>query len=712
MGSRIRVILTAISVCLIMMAGNLYAQQIQPTSSTATVQPADKLSFRLAALAQSPELNSMTAEARGLALSLPPSGPGSLMRDAKGRVLVYIRMDDISGDQIQALQDGGAQIVHVSDRYKVTTALVDPAYISSIASLTTVLSIQEVLSPQTSSTCPNGTAVSEGDIQLNAALARSNYGIDGTGVQVGVMSDSYDKKTSPVTRASDDVTSGDLPGITNTCGYTTAVNVVQEYSGSGTDEGRGMMQIVHDVAPGSTKSFATAFSGLFAFAANIGSLRTAGADIIVDDVTYFNEPLFQEGPVNVAISNVVNAGALYFTSAGNANLILGGNNISSYEAPSYRPTTCPAPLTGVGLDCHNFDPGGGVNATSSITLPTSCSVRINFQWNEPWYGVATDFDIYLINASDTTVASSINRNVTTQWPYELLSYTNSGASGNFRIVINRHSGTGTPRLKYVFMQNGNTCITNVQYNTSNGGDIVGPSLVGHSATHDGFSVAAVPFNDSNNPEYYTSHGPATHYYGPVIGTTPASAITPDVLPQPDFAATDGGCTTFFGGYSLGCYRFYGTSAAAPHAAAVTTLLKQRANQLSMPLTPMVTKYLLQATARTVSGGDLNSVGEGLIDANAAVARLSNLNHVIRVQGRTIVGDYTAIQTAYANSASSGDVIEMIATAFNETLLFNASRDVTLRGGYTSGYPSQSGNTTVHALTISNGKVTVDSITLQ
>jgi hypothetical protein len=702
--------------CLVILAGNAFTQDSpQQSELYAPVQkPDSKLSFRLEALSQTPALNNVSAETQGAVLSLAPSGPGSLVRDDQGRILVEILMADISSEQIQSLQDAGILILHVSDRYNTITALVDPVYLPSVVSITAVQSIMEVLSPQNNSTCPVGIAVSEGDTQLYASTARSNYSIDGTGVQVGVMSDSYNKYSSAVTSSDTDVTNGDLPGVTNTCGYTTAVNVLQEYASSGSDEGRGMMQIVHDLAPGTTKSFATAFTSLTSFADNIRNLRTAGADIIVDDVTYFSEPFFQEGPVNVAISDVVNDGALYFTSAGNANLISGGNNISSYEAPSYRSTTCPAAMSLTG-DCHNFEPSGGASATSRITLPNGCRVRINLQWSEPWYGIATDIDIYLINSSDSTVASSRYNNITSNMPYEFLSYTNStGTTQDFRIVINRYSGTGTPRLKYVFMQNGSSCMTSVQYNTSSGGDVVGPSLVGHSATKDGFSVAAVPYNNSNTPENFSSRGPATHYYGPVIGTTPASAITADVLQQPDFAATDGGCTSFFGSYSSStCYRFYGTSAAAPHAAAVTALLKQRANQLSMPLTRMVTKYVLQATARTVSGGNLYSVGSGLIDANAAVAKISAIGSVIRVQGSTIVGDYTAIQTAYNNSSSSGDIIEMLATTFTETLTFNASKDVTLRGGYLTGYPSQNGNTTLYGtLTVSNGKVIVDGLALR
>ena len=66
-----------------------------------------------------------------------------------------------------------------------------------------------------------------------------------------------------------------------------------------------MAQIVHDLAPGAKISFATAFVGEVAFAENIRGLAAAGASVIVDDVGYFEEPFFQDGPVAAAINEVV-----------------------------------------------------------------------------------------------------------------------------------------------------------------------------------------------------------------------------------------------------------------------------------------------------------------------------------------------------------------------------------------------------------------------
>src|SRR5262249_39489410 len=90
-----------------------------------------------------------------------------------------------------------------------------------------------------------GLVTSQGDQAMRADIARTTLGLSGTGVTVGVLSDSFNCKGG----AAGDVASGDL----------SPVNVVQDDPGctSGTDEGRAMLQIVHDVAPGASLAFAT-----------------------------------------------------------------------------------------------------------------------------------------------------------------------------------------------------------------------------------------------------------------------------------------------------------------------------------------------------------------------------------------------------------------------------------------------------------------------
>ena len=142
-----------------------------------------------------------------------------------------------------------------------------------------------------------------------------NAGFNGTGIRIGVLSDSY----NIIGCARTDVAKGDLPGPGNPFGNTTAVTVVQDLGGGGTDVGRAMLYFIHDLAPGAQLFFATGVISQAAFAANIITLReTYNCQIIVDDITYYSEGVFQDDIIAQAVNTVTDAGALYFSSAGNS----------------------------------------------------------------------------------------------------------------------------------------------------------------------------------------------------------------------------------------------------------------------------------------------------------------------------------------------------------------------------------------------------------
>ena len=136
-------------------------------------------------------------------------------------------------------------------------------------------------------------------------------------MKVGVLSDGVDSLAARQA-------SGDLPPACPQAGA--CVQVVSARAGDG-DEGTAMLEIVHDLAPGAKLYFATAVDGDASFAANILALKnTYGCDIIVDDITYFDEGAFQDGVIAQAVNTVTAAGALFFSSAGNSGRLNAGTS--------------------------------------------------------------------------------------------------------------------------------------------------------------------------------------------------------------------------------------------------------------------------------------------------------------------------------------------------------------------------------------------------
>src|SRR5262249_20191488 len=105
-----------------------------------------------------------------------------------------------------------------------------------------------------------GTVTTQADVAQHADTARSAFSVDGTGIKVGVISDSFNRTAPGGDDMAQDIRTGDLPVDTT---------ILQDYTGSGpTDEGRGMAQLVHDLAPGSPIEFATGEGGQANFANN------------------------------------------------------------------------------------------------------------------------------------------------------------------------------------------------------------------------------------------------------------------------------------------------------------------------------------------------------------------------------------------------------------------------------------------------------------
>src|SRR6202453_70015 len=306
-----------------------------------------------------------------------------------------------------------------------------------------------------------GAVTSQGDYVQHSAALRSSNSLTGAGVTVGVLSDSFDgyavyaannvpasgaagyASNGFLATAATDVSTGDLPSTVNVLEEAEAGNGgCMNYGAPSqlpfTDEGRAMLQIVHDVAPGASLAFYTGENSEADFANGIGTLAAAvsaggaSAKVIADDIGYFDEPFFQDGIVAQAIDAVEANGVAYFSAAGNDGTLAYDNT-----APSFPTLSTTAPNSGEHL--LNFDPSG---ATTTTSLPVTIAslvpgefVAIVVEWDQPYVtgapnsgGATSQIDVCLIGSGPDQIMDNDGNTATCSGP-------NAVGSDSYQVMI-------------------------------------------------------------------------------------------------------------------------------------------------------------------------------------------------------------------------------------------------------------------------------------
>lgn len=461
-----------------------------------------------------------------------------------------------------------------------------------------------------------GSVTSQADPVMNADAARINFGVNGSGIKIGVISDSY----NVLGGESSGISSGDLPGVGNFNGFQNPVTVLKDDT-SGIDEGRAMIELIHDLAPGAEIIFHSAFNNPGAsgtapsttIANAIDALRIAGADIIVDDVAILSAAKYQDGAAAQAVDRASAAGIPYFSSAGN-------NSDNAYE--STHVSSLPATDFN---DLHNFDSGGGFDQILDLgTLAPGEDFRATLWWEDAYSSLGgaatTDLSLVFVVSNE---AENINALVESNQDqlagadaFEFGGITNPfDFPLDVGIAVDRVAGDEAKLLSIEVF--GRPIIDDNDTNS--------PTIHGHNSAKGGVAVAAQFYAEPglDEVEAFSAAGPTLILFG--ADGTPLSS--PEFRATPQLTGIDGTDTTFFipgvdpEGNSFP--NFFGTSAAAPHVAAVAALVLEQADLLGIDLSPTELYDLLYASTVDIeTPGFDNLSGFGRLDASLALSQVS------------------------------------------------------------------------------------------
>ncbi|MCJ7465365.1 MAG: S8 family peptidase [Maribacter sp.] len=416
----------------------------------------------------------------------------------------------------------------------------------------------------------SGGVITQGDAAQTSNIVRASFRtvdadgaivpVDGKGITIGVLSDSYDMALPGESFAALDIANGELPADPI---------IVKDNASKSSDEGRAMMQILHDVAPGAALQFHTATASPRQFEEGFNALALS-CDMVVDDITFITEPFFLgTGRIATAIQSFVSQpGKFHVTSAGN---LANKSYQSTFAASSNVPVTNFIP-TGSSTRAHLFDGTGDYLQKIHVDPGT---YLIALQWKELLAsqgsaGALEDLDIYIVDDLGRLLVGSNRVNIAGD-PTEIIVFRATG-SGNANILITSANGPTNVPFRYIAFHtaaaDGTPDGLKFPEYFGNGA----PTVSGHAMNPASITTGAVDYRKASSPvaETFSSYGGllkdgttlAIDLYAPDGGNTASTTIGQNA--QCDTCDKDG------------VLNFYGTSASAPHLAGAMALLMSAA----------------------------------------------------------------------------------------------------------------------------------------
>ena len=100
-------------------------------------------------------------------------------------------------------------------------------------------------------------------------------------------------------------------------------------------------------------------------------------NVLVDDIGFYDEPFFEDGPVAQAEQAAVQAGVSCHSAA--------GNDAQDHYAAPFKSTN--------GSELHDFAATAPSNTFDEIDVPAGKTLDCVLQWNDPFGASSNDYDL-------------------------------------------------------------------------------------------------------------------------------------------------------------------------------------------------------------------------------------------------------------------------------------------------------------------------------